>query len=33
MGDHSLDELETILEVIRDELIRLTATAAGPEGT
>ena len=33
MGDHSLEELDTILEVIRDELITLTATAAGSEGT
>ena len=33
MGDHSLEELDIILEVIRDELIRLTATSAGSEGT
>lgn len=33
MGDHSLEELDIILEVIRDELIRLTATEAGSEGT
>lgn len=32
MGDHTLEELDLLLEVIRDELIALTAAAHGPEG-
>jgi predicted phosphoserine aminotransferase len=32
MGDHTLGELDVILDVIRDELFALTAAAHGPEG-